>query len=130
MKQTDHDRSLYLIHKYMVEQPKVFHIQETPSYGFQKGADLLAHNVCMNVIEYIEVELDATHSKKFKRIAKRAKDLFDKYDKPVRLWLVSSSDKWTIGVRRRVRELGEPYNKKITVSRISPLDLGEGRFPF
>ena len=130
MKQTDHDRSLYLIHKYMLEHPQVFDIKESPSYGLQKGADLLAHNICMNVIEYVEVELDATYSEKFKRIAKRAKDMFDKYDQPVRLWLVSSSDKWVVGVRRQIRELGEPYSKKIIIKRISPLDLGKRHFPF
>ena len=130
MKRTDHDKCLYLIHKYMLEHPQVFSIKESPSYGFEKGPDLVAHNLCMDLIDHIEVELDATHSKKFERIAERAKNLVDKYSKPVRLWLVSSSDKWIVGVKKEIQNLGKPFDKKIMIRRISPLDIGERHFPF
>lgn len=130
MKRTDHDKCLYIIHKYILEHPQVFSIERAPSYGIEKGPDLVAHNLCMDLIDYIEVELDATHSKKFKRIAEKAKDLVDKYNKPVRLWLISSSDKWIVGIKKEVRKLGDFYEKKITIKRISPIDIGERRFPF
>lgn len=130
MMRTDHDKCLYILHKYMIEHPQVFQVDQPPSYGIKPGYDLVARNLCMNVIEYIEVELDATDTKKFKRIAEKGKDLYIKHNKPVRLWMVSTSDKWIRGVRKAITGLGDPYSKKITVQRISPLDVGERILPF
>ena len=130
MKQTDHNRCIYIIHKYMLEHPQIFSVKDAPCYGFEKGPDLIAHNLCMDVIDYIEVELDATNSKKFARIAERANNLVSKHNKPVRLWLVSSSDKWILGIRKEIQKLGEKSENRISIRRISPLDIGERHFPF
>ena len=67
MMRTDNDKCLYILHKYMIEHPLVFQVDQPPSYGMTPGYDLVARNLCMNVIEYIEVELDATDTKKFGR---------------------------------------------------------------
>lgn len=116
----------------MLSNPHVFSIIGTPSYGVTKshGADLVAENKCMNVIEHIEVELDATSKAEFLRIAHKAKELYEKYQKPIRLWLVASSDKWVKGVEKEIKNLGETFPKNISVKRISPIRVGEGKFPF
>jgi hypothetical protein len=116
----------------MADQPLIFEIVGTPSYGIAKthGPDLVAKNKCMDVIEYVEVELDATSSSEFKKIAQKAKGLFKKYEKPVRLWLIASSDKWVKGVKKELHsELGK-QTSKILVKRISPVHIGERKFPF
>lgn len=127
---TDHDKCLYIIHKYMVEHPSVFSVDQPPSYGIKPGYDLVARNLCMDVIEHVEVELDATDTKKFHSIAEKGKKLYLKHSKPVRLWMVSTFDKWIRGVRKAVNDLEAPFNKRISVQRISPIDIGERRFPF
>jgi len=117
----------------MAGQQHIFEIIGTPSYGMGKthGPDLVAKNRCMEVIEYIEVELDATSSSEFRKIAQKAKDIFDKHQRLIRLWLVASSDKWVKGVERNIHsELGAEYAEKILVKRISPIHVGERKFPF
>lgn len=84
----------------------------------------------MDVIEYIEVELDATDTKKFHSIAEKGKKPYPNHGKPVRLWMVPTSDKWIRGVRKAVNELEAPLNKRISVQRMSRIDIGERRFPF
>ena len=132
MSATDHDLCLYIVHKYMLDQPQVFSIVAPPSYGVSKthGPDLVAENRCMNVLDYIEVELDATNTEKFKKIAKRARELRKKYDRPVRIWLISSSDKWVRGVEEKIKELDEIEARNITARRISAIHVGERKFPF
>jgi len=56
--------------------------------------------------------------------------LVDKHKKSVRLWMVSSSDKWIRGVESEIQTLGETYSRRISIGRLSPLEVGERRFQF
>ena len=82
MMRTNHDKCLYILHKYMIEHPQVFEVDQSPSYGIKPGYDLVARNLCIDVIEYIEVELDATDTKKFRRIAEKGKSLHIRITNP------------------------------------------------
>lgn len=87
----------------------------------------------MGVIEYIEVELDATDRNTARRIAQKARELCARTKKNVRLWLVSSSDKWVRIVKRSLKALTEeegPPPKEIVVMRISPIMVGRKSFEF
>lgn len=129
---TDHDLALYEIHKYMLNEPKIFEILQQPSYGSRSGEDLLAKNKCLDVLEYVEVELDATESKKAARMAKKAVSISNSYGIPIRMWMVSGSDKWVKMIRKELGDLKKEGKniEKIRVDRISPIDIGKGNFPF
>ena len=132
MFETDHDVVLYEIHKYMLREPEVFEILQQPSYGTRRGEDLIARNKCLNVLEYVEVELDATESGKATRMAEKAVSLFHEHEIPIRMWLVSGSNKWVKMIREKLRELEDEGKTigKIHIDRISPINIGKGNFPF
>lgn len=132
MFETDHDLALYEIHKYMLSEPEVFEILQQPSYGTRRGEDLIARNKCLNVLEYVEVELDATESEKATRMAEKAVGLFHEYKIPIRMWMVSGSNKWVKMIREKLRELEKEGKNtaKIHIDRISLINIGRGNFPF
>ncbi|MEM3697745.1 MAG: hypothetical protein QXQ94_09660 [Candidatus Bathyarchaeia archaeon] len=133
---TDHDRCIQIILDYITSSP-IFQIIDGPNYGGGQGPDLVFRNTTTRVVEYIEVELDAKVSKKARRIAKRAEEYSQKFEK-ARLWMVSSSDKWLTSEKGTgvIDYLDKSLLKtgKIEVNRISPIDLGvcsiTRNFPF
>jgi hypothetical protein len=128
VKTTDHDRCIQILLDYVKSKPLSFRLLQDPSPGIEQGPDLLFLNSMSNCVEYVEVELDAKSSVKATRMAKRAELLHQRHKKPVRVWMVSSSDKWVasekeIGVSNHVnKELLQ--SGAVSVFRISPLDLG------
>ena len=56
---TDHDECIEIIKKYMESRPEFFRLIDV-NLGPKQGPDILAENLKLNVIEHIEVELDAS----------------------------------------------------------------------
>jgi len=124
---TDHDRCIQIILDYIKSKPTTFELLKV-NVGVEQGPDLLFVNGKQNCIEYVEVELDAKESRKAVRMAKRASEFHHRYNKPVRVWMVSSSNEWVTSQKKtgvadniNAQLLG---NQAIKVFRISPIDLG------
>jgi hypothetical protein len=125
---TNHDRCIQIVLDYIKSYPSIFRLIREPSIGIEQGPDLLLLNSAQDCIECVEVELDTKSSIKAKRIAKRAESLNSQYGKPVRVWMISSSDKWVtsdgrMGVRDYI-DKKKIEDKTIEVFRIIPVDLG------
>ena len=126
-RRTDHDRCIQIILDYIRSLPTAFQLLENPSMGIEQGPDLLFLNKKLDCIEYVEVELDAKASTKAVRMARRAADLHLRYRKPVRVWMISSSDKWVTSEKKTgVADKTDTQlvGGEVQVFRMSPIDLG------
>jgi hypothetical protein len=126
MRRTDHDLCIFVLKKFVEDNPKRYRLIEFHTSG-EPGPNFLAKDFEENIIIYAEVELDAKQTDKAKRIAKRARQYTSQYGRPVLLAMVASSEKWvSTKDRTGVKDFLEDLVRqgKVQVIRVSPLAIG------
>ncbi len=121
---TDHDKCISLLIEYFEERKGDFRIDKV-SKGTVDGEDLIVYNCEKDVIEYVEVELDATESGKADKIVDKALNLSKQSKcKIIRLWLVSTSQKWRRMIQRKLDSRKDEIVTPIEINTLSPISIG------